>query len=111
LDAFPAAEGHILVCPKQHYETLDQIPLSLSQPLFEAFLRISKAVTKLPGVKGYNLLQNNHPAAGQVVPHAHFHIVPRKEDDHLLHFPSSKSMIEKPQAEKMVQLVKQAMKD
>jgi len=107
LDAFPITEGHVLVCPKQHYQTLDQIPVELSSELFAAILHVAKRIEKLKGVSGYNLLQNNHSSAGQVVPHAHFHLIPRKEEDGLLRLASSsKSMIEKEQAEKLVSILK-----
>jgi len=73
--------GHSLVIPKKHYTNFDEMPTSD----FEEFLKAAKEVVpKLleeNDCVGYNLLLNNHEVAGQVVPHVHLHIMPRKEGD------------------------------
>lgn len=92
LDAFPAVKGHSLVIPKNHFETLLDIP---EEELKDAILvakKVSKAIVKVTNADGFNLVQNNKEAAGQLVKHAHFHIVPRFKDDGLkLHFPSGQA--------------------
>ncbi len=79
LDIEPLNVGHTLVVPKKHFETIDKMsPEDLSN-LSSAITKISKGIMKLAG--GMNILQNNKEIAGQVVPHVHFHLVPRYEGD------------------------------
>ena len=40
---------------------------------------LSKALARATGVEDWNVVQNNGAAAAQVVPHMHFHIIPRPE--------------------------------
>jgi len=81
LDIGPISDGHTLVIPKQHFEKLHDCPPQL---LGEVALRLGKvalAVTAAMRSDGYNLLCNNGRAAGQLVGHLHFHIVPRRAGD------------------------------
>jgi histidine triad (HIT) family protein len=77
LDINPFAEGHTLVIPKEHSTgILDTSP----ETLREMIVRVQKVAARLKDAlpcDGFNILQNNGPAAGQTVPHLHFHIVPR----------------------------------
>ncbi len=43
--------------------------------------KVTQAVLKATNAKGCNIIQNNYPVAGQIVPHVHFHIIPRNEYD------------------------------
>jgi len=91
LDVGPVREGHTLVIPKAHYTTVDQCPQGLLASVVERIGRIAKAVVVATGSEGYNVLCNNGPAAGQLVPHLHFHIVPRSEGDGVFgHWPSAR---------------------
>jgi histidine triad (HIT) family protein len=81
LDISPAAKGHTLVIPKAHYEILTDIPPAVMQSLSLSLQKVARQVHNGLEAEGFNLFINNKPAAGQVVPHAHFHIVPRKHDD------------------------------
>jgi len=101
LDAFPSTPGHTLVIPKDHYATYDQVPAASAQAIHEALSVAASAITKLDGVGGYNILQNNGAIAGQVVHHVHFHIVPRREGDELFKFPKSGPLISKQDGEAM----------
>lgn len=66
--------------------------------------RLAKAVMEATGADGYNIVQNNGKAAGQMVPHAHFHVIPRKTDDKLITLPASASEMIAPEvAAKMVE--------
>ena len=76
-DANPKTEGHSLVIPKEHYETF----LDLPGELYEKFLRTAKEAIEKLGAKDFNLIMNNGKIAEQLVPHAHLHILPRKEGD------------------------------
>lgn len=87
LDINPVAEGHTLVIPKGHYATLPDMPEELGCALLNALSRVGKAVMRAVGAGGFSCLQNNFPAAGQVVPHVHWHIIPRFTGDGLKPWP------------------------
>uniref|UniRef100_A9A6M3 Histidine triad (HIT) protein n=1 Tax=Methanococcus maripaludis (strain C6 / ATCC BAA-1332) TaxID=444158 RepID=A9A6M3_METM6 len=80
MDAFPRAVGHTLVIPKEHYETFDELPKELACEMIAAIHEIVKKLEKLE-MDGYNLLNNNKQVSGQEVPHVHFHIIPRYENE------------------------------
>jgi len=81
MDIGPLAEGHVLLVPKAHYETLDQVPADQSAAMLSQLPVLVKAVQSATGATGVNVLQNNGRSAHQLVPHVHFHIIPRKEGD------------------------------
>ena len=84
LDIGPVAKGHALVVSKQHYETLLDTPDEIITSIFATAKRIAAAQQRVLGNKGFNILMNNKKVAGQLVPHSHIHIIPRKENDGLL---------------------------
>lgn len=83
LDHQPIGVGHTLVIPKAHYVTLTDVP----EPELGDYLKLIQMVAKTLitelDVPGFNLFQNNHAVAGQVVFHVHFHVVPRYQGDGL----------------------------
>ena len=82
LDASPAAKGHALILPKQHYANMFEID---DEVLAKAAKLAKKVITQekeVLGCDGYNVLQNNGEAAGQTVFHFHMHLIPRYKDDH-----------------------------
>ena len=81
LDISPATKqgGHTLVIPKQHYETIEDIPEDLLNKTVKTVKKLSIALLKQ--AQGVNIIQNNKKASGQLVPHIHFHIIPRYKDD------------------------------
>ncbi len=81
LDIFPINKGHTIIIPKNHYYTLEEIPENELTELFIAVKRIAISIRKKIKVGGYNILQNNFKAAGQVIEHIHIHIIPRNEND------------------------------
>ena len=83
LDIGPLADGHLLWIPKEHYETLHEMPGERVSSLCAPLPRLGEAVKNVTGAAGYNVLQNNGRVAGQVVNHVHFHIIPRAEGDGL----------------------------
>lgn len=86
LDIHPVNAGHLLVVPKTHSENIavaadeDLVALSL------AVKKLAPAVCSATGCVGWNLEVNNGNAAGQVIDHTHWHIVPRRLDDGLKHW-------------------------
>lgn len=82
LDISPANKGHALIIPKEHYETLNEIPSEKLVKMIEIVQKISKSIEAEIKPDGYNIIMCNREAAEQVVPHAHIHVVPRfKTDD------------------------------
>ena len=80
-DTHPINLGHMLVIPKKHFVTLLDIPNSLGQELLEFMKKIIDDLLDKKLGDGFNVLMRNLEAGGQVVMHAHIHIIPRKEDD------------------------------
>ena len=81
LDINPLNKGHALVIPKKHYETMMEMPETELAELARVVRKVAIAVKKATGAPGINITQNNGRAAEQLVPHAHFHIIPRLEGD------------------------------
>ena len=77
LDIYPTSKGHSLVVPKSHYATLLDIPEMELKEIMAAVQQVSAAVMRATKAEGFNIIQNNRQAAGQVINHLHFHIVPR----------------------------------
>ncbi len=81
LDAFPFSNGHTLVCPKRHGETIWDMEETDIAELFQVASRVSKAVVAAVGADGFRFVQNNGEAANQVVAHVHVHVIPVKMAD------------------------------
>lgn len=81
LDTSPFSEGHTLVCPKQHGETVWDMDEAEIGGLFTLASRISKAVVSAVDADGFRFVQNNGEAANQVVAHVHVHVIPVKLAD------------------------------
>lgn len=81
LDITPVNPGHTLVVPKKHsLNILDAAEADVCA-LMSAIHKITPKVLKAVGAEAFNLGVNNGSVAGQVVPHLHFHIMPRFADD------------------------------
>ena len=83
LDIKPNAKGHTLVLPKQHFVTLLDIPNKLGNEMLEFTKKIATNLMDKKLGDGFNLIMNNLEVAGQVVMHAHIHVIPRNEKDGL----------------------------
>ncbi|MDH7598838.1 MAG: HIT family protein [Sedimentisphaerales bacterium] len=83
LDIAPVSDGHCLVVPKGHYPTLDQCPPEALARIGQVAVAVARAAIAVTGADGYNLLCNNGRAAGQVIAHAHVHVIPRRLNDGL----------------------------
>ena len=84
LDRRPVFPGHCLLVPKEHYETLDDLPGSLVGRLFTNVQRLSRAVELGLNADGTFVAINNR--ISQSVPHLHVHVVPRRRGDGLRGF-------------------------
>ncbi|MFN0134456.1 MAG: HIT family protein [Phycisphaerales bacterium] len=80
LDIGPLSQGHALVVPKEPAATMDQLSDESAAAIGRCLPRLARAVLKATGATAFNILQNNGRAAHQVVPHVHFHIIPRFEN-------------------------------
>jgi histidine triad (HIT) family protein len=110
LDIAPAAKGHALVVTKKHYRTLLDVPHEELRDIMAAVQKVAAAVTTaVPGTEGFNVLQSNSEAAGQVIPHVHFHIIPRKKGDKL-NFSWAPGQSEKEELQKYAEAVKKSLK-
>ena len=82
-DIYPKAEGHTLIVPKSHFVTLFDIPDKLGEELLSFTKKASSFLLDEKFGDGFNIVMNNLEPAGQVVKHAYFQIIPRKEGDGL----------------------------
>ena len=86
MDLHPANVGHTLVVPREHWETIYDIPEKVLADLFAVVKRVSVAVKKTVGAEGISILQFNERAAGQSVRHFHVHVIPRSRGDTISKF-------------------------
>lgn len=84
LDHRPLFVGHTLLVPREHYETLTDLPAELVEPLFLTTRLLAGAVQEAMNAEGTFVAMNNK--VSQSVPHLHVHIVPRRRKDGLRGF-------------------------
>ena len=84
LDRRPLFDGHTLLIPRTHVETLADLPAAGVGPLFETARLLSSAIPQAMGSHGTLVVINNK--VSQSVPHLHVHVVPRKFKDGLRGF-------------------------
>ncbi len=81
LDLNPAAKGHSLILPKNHYANLFELPEETASKAICVAKKISEKLYTGLHAAGLNLVQNNGEVAGQTVFHFHMHLIPRYEND------------------------------
>jgi histidine triad (HIT) family protein len=81
LDIRPLNKGHTLVIPKKHFETILDLPEKEMKEMAHVIKKITHALSSAFAPDGFNVFCNNKPAAGQEVPHLHYHIAPRFQND------------------------------
>lgn len=81
LDIGPVVKGHTLVIPKAHYDPITDTPDDVLAGVMAVVKRIARAQVDALGADGVNIHQSNGAVAGQVIPHVHFHVIPRYKDD------------------------------
>lgn len=79
LDIGPLSRGHALVLPKEPAVTLGDLSDESAAALGRVLPRLCRALSKVTGVRDYNVLQNNGASAHQAVFHVHFHIIPKSD--------------------------------
>lgn len=80
LDIGPLSEGHALVIPKEPAVTLDELSDESAAAIGRVLPRLCRAIKRVTGVAAFNVLENNLPLAHQAVPHVHFHIIPKPNE-------------------------------
>lgn len=81
LDIKPINPGHTLLIPKKHFVNLYEIPDEVLAKLAPTIKKLAVAIKKAVGAGGINIGMNNDHAAGQLIFHAHIHIMPRFKND------------------------------
>jgi histidine triad (HIT) family protein len=84
LDARPVFKGHVLLVPRQHVDTLPDLPAELRDGFLAAAQRLATAMVEALGAQGSFVAVNN--TVSQSVPHLHLHVVPRTKGDGLRGF-------------------------
>ena len=82
LDVNPLSEGHTLVVPKAHHETLADLSEDEAATLMRTIHRLAPRIETAVEADASNVGFNNGVAAGQEIDHVHAHVIPRFEDDH-----------------------------
>lgn len=80
-DAFPVTPGHTLVVPRIHAASLFELLPEVQSDLWLLVSRVRLRMAEDSGVDGFTVGINDGIAAGQTVPHAHIHVVPRRTGD------------------------------
>ncbi len=81
LDITPVNPGHILLVTKEHYENIYELPDEIFSKLAPIIKKLAIAAKKGMDADGINIGMNNERPAGQIIPHVHFHIIPRFSND------------------------------
>jgi histidine triad (HIT) family protein len=84
LDHRPLFPGHCLVVPREHVDTLGDLPPALTAPLFDVAAAVARAIEPALGAEGSFVAVNNR--VSQSVLHLHVHVVPRRKGDGLRGF-------------------------
>ncbi len=83
LDIGPLADGHLLLIPRRHHRHLSDVPPEELAAVTRLIPPLGRALRRATQAAGFNLLCNEGAAAGQEVPHVHFHLIPRTAGDGL----------------------------
>lgn len=81
LDLGPAAKGHALILPKDHYANIYELPEETAGEVMKLAKKMAEVMTKKLQCDGFNIVQNNGEVAGQTVFHFHMHLIPRYQND------------------------------
>jgi len=96
LDIAPLTLGHALVIPKEHHTSATTLTDEVAARMFQVAPKIGQALVRATDGGGFNLLLSNGACAGQVVPHAHLHVIPRSNDDGVI-LPTRTAAYESPE--------------
>ncbi len=77
LDINPVSDGHVLLVPKYHEQFAENLPEEYHDALFDCMSKLVKPIQDAFDAPASNIIINNGPNAGQIIPHVHMHIIPR----------------------------------
>ena len=77
----PVAYGHVLVVPRAHYETVQDVPRDVGLHLYSVATQLIPVIQGVTGTQDMNIVVNSGAAAGQDVFHFHVHLIPRRAGD------------------------------
>lgn len=81
LDINPVNKGHTLVLPKDHYINILDVPEQILIATMQSVKKVADMLSRY--AEGVNVNHNANKAAGQIVDHLHFHVIPRYMQDGL----------------------------
>jgi len=77
----PIIPQHVLVIPRRHVSSLEDISAQESVDIFEAYRLLKRVFKEIDGYTGANFFANDGKEAGQHVPHVHFHFFSRSQHE------------------------------
>ena len=80
-DAYPVTEGHTLVVPVRHVESVFELPAEELADLWRLVAEVRLELSASYRPDGFTIGVNDGAAAGQTIPHAHVHVIPRRRGD------------------------------
>jgi histidine triad (HIT) family protein len=99
LDLFPFTRGHLLVVPKRHGERLTDLPAASQATLVRTLDTMCRRAERL--APDYNVALNAGAAAGQIIFHVHFHIIPRYGEANPFH-PATRTRLSEADAQALI---------
>ena len=80
-DKFPVSNGHLLIIPKLHCNSYFDLDIQIQNACWDIVSLGKQLLEKMYSPSGYNIGININEAAGQTIPHAHIHLIPRYTGD------------------------------
>jgi diadenosine tetraphosphate (Ap4A) HIT family hydrolase len=81
MDGYPITEGHSLVIPRKHVASVFDLSQHEQTALWAMVADARSKLMELHSVEAFNIGINDGIRAGQTIPHAHIHVIPRREGD------------------------------
>lgn len=106
LDINPAAKGHTLVMPKEHYPIMPLIPEEVFSHLFKKTKALSQAIRQGTLTFGDTMFIANGYVAGQQSNHFMLHLIPREDNDGLDQFILQPGTVEKEKEQEVLRIIK-----
>ncbi|WP_310630263.1 HIT family protein [Paraburkholderia sp.] len=107
MDVMPQSEGHVLVLPKEGAEEIYELSPEALNAAMAMVHTLATALRKALTPDGLMIAQFNGAAAGQTVPHVHFHLIPRRNGEELrMH---ARDMADKAQLEAVAERIRAAL--